>query len=389
MGNPNEITAQEYRPSSLMLAVVLGTLVALALSEAVLALAGIPRVKGTVDHAFTEPPEIVMVDEPAGMTLYRLKPLSRMHFIYPEFGGASRNEIIVQANADGFRGPDCRPRSSSPETRILFLGDSFTFGAGVELEDSFPEQVIRILRETGKDVVGCNRAMFGYNTMQDWFVFNRDSGSLDPDIVVLGYFLNDASGPLFTVDPNTGLVSQDSANPFWAASKATPTSGIFRSRLARLVWEGHHFFRVQRITKEYYRSLYLDSNPWRDPNRESLSALVNACEEKNIRLLILIFPVLEWLDTTYPFEAIHRFVTEDVMSQAISCTQVIDLLPKMRNRPPKSLWVHPMDHHPNKMVHEEVARIVVEALNDPRATFASCTCPPDTLASHHGEGDDF
>lgn len=67
----------------------------------------------------------------------------------------------------------------------------------------------------------------------------------------------------------------------------------------------------------------------------------------------------------------------------------IDLLPKMRNRPPKSLWVHPMDHHPNGMVHEEVARIVVEALNDPRATFASCTCPPNTLASHHGEGDDF
>jgi len=256
----------------------------------------------------------------------------------------------------------------------MFLGDSFTFAAGVALENSFPAQVIQILQQEGEDAVGCNRAMFGFNTIQNWLVFSRDSGFFDPDVVVLGYFLNDASGPLFTVDPSTGVVSEDSANPFWAASKATPTSGIFRSRLARLFWESAHVVRVQRRTKEYYRSLYLDSNPWREPNREALAELVRTCESRNIRLLILIFPVLEWLDTTYPFETIHQLVSEDIRLEATSCTQIIDLLPTLYDRPPESLWVHPMDHHPNEMVHEEFAKIVVETLNRPNSS-----CPGGSI----------
>ena len=63
-----------------------------------------------------------------------------------------------------------------------------------------------------------------------------------------------------------------------------------------------------------------------------------------VQVALVIHPMLEGLETGYPFMAIHQQVAE--MARAAGLP-VLDLLPTFRGRESSALWVHPVDHHPN------------------------------------------
>lgn len=87
-----------------------------------------------------------------------------------------------------------RPAAKKPGTfRILFVGDSWTYGMGVRWEDSFPMVVEAIANERGLDrtVEAWTLALPGYNTFNYlgsfWYFYER----LQPDAVVVAPTTND------------------------------------------------------------------------------------------------------------------------------------------------------------------------------------------------------
>jgi hypothetical protein len=61
-------------------------------------------------------------------------------------------------NSYGFRGPDIVVPMPDGVIRVLVVGDSFIFGAGVRLEHTFVRRLAEILAERGPDhieVVNC------------------------------------------------------------------------------------------------------------------------------------------------------------------------------------------------------------------------------------------
>jgi len=96
----------------------------------------------------------------------------------------------VSTNSFGFRDREVGPKG--PHTfRILSLGDSYTFGYGVEAGDSYPEQLERFLNErAGKqprfDVI--NAGVSGYGTIQEFLQLRRHVEAINPDLVILGFF---------------------------------------------------------------------------------------------------------------------------------------------------------------------------------------------------------
>ena len=94
----------------------------------------------------------------------------------------------VTANRFGFPGP-AEP-SAPGDLKILALGDAFTSAEGVDTEAAWP----RLLeRQLGQPATIWNGAVTGYGPNQYAAVAAELAPLLDPDVVVVGFFVNDFS----------------------------------------------------------------------------------------------------------------------------------------------------------------------------------------------------
>lgn len=98
------------------------------------------------------------------------------------------------ANEIGYRtGPLPGRRGGRKTFRIVFLGDSWTFGMGVREEESFPAQVAQLATSTSsRPVEALNLGLPGYNTLNEIAALDFFYDRLRPDAVVICPTMNDA-----------------------------------------------------------------------------------------------------------------------------------------------------------------------------------------------------
>lgn len=119
----------------------------------------------------------------------------------------------LRTNAVGMRATREFPLERAPgRRRLLFVGDSYTFGAGVRDEETFA-RVLEDAHLPGWDVL--NLAVSGYGTDQQVLSFEYEGRHYRPDVVALGFFVRDYSRnlmrfrgyakPRFVLDPAGGL----------------------------------------------------------------------------------------------------------------------------------------------------------------------------------------
>ncbi len=354
----------------LLLGVVLGLIVA----EVALWSFNLPRIyrprEATGQFAFVRglgPQEVA----------YTNAPSTTIRFVYDGnprqyFGRVDQVDHVT--NAAGFRGTtfpiQVDPSGhvtvlEKPEhtARRAFLGDSFTFGEGVWFDDTYPELTARLLAqhyaESDWSFEASNFGVGGYNTAQALAVFQRWVLDIDPDAVVLGYVLNDAEPPIFQLTPAGKPVRRKLAVEDVAGEFAPPANPLFRLRTARLAWQFIDQRRQTRATLAHYRSLYRSTNPDWERNRAALRELATACQERNIPLVVLFFPLLYEINDRYPLSDIHTLIKEELDK---TDAEFVDLLPLLKGHKAADLWVHPTDHHPNEKVHAIAARAVTDRL---------------------------
>lgn len=103
----------------------------------------------------------------------------------------------VSFNSAGFR-DDEFPATKSPDAiRIVALGDSWTFGHNVEVDQGYPKRLEALLRSDfpDKKIEVLNLAMLAYTSHEGLKLLQRKALALQPDIVLIGYSMNDASIP--------------------------------------------------------------------------------------------------------------------------------------------------------------------------------------------------
>jgi len=117
---------------------------------------------------------------------YKLAPNFRGFFLDQE------NHLISKAktNSIGLRDYEYGEKKDNVY-RILVLGDSFTFGSGVEMEDTFPKQLEILLNEGDKkrkyEVL--NAGVQGYGTDQEFYFLEEWIDKLKPDLVIVGFYV--------------------------------------------------------------------------------------------------------------------------------------------------------------------------------------------------------
>ena len=101
--------------------------------------------------------------------------------------------VPFETNALGLRDREYGPDKPAGVTRILMLGDSFTEGGGLRLEQSVPKVVEAGLAERGcaRRVEVVNAGVASYSPILE-YVYLREHGlALTPDLVVLNFDMTD------------------------------------------------------------------------------------------------------------------------------------------------------------------------------------------------------
>lgn len=107
----------------------------------------------------------------------------------------SWGDVVVRTNNRGLRGPDVAYEKPPGTRRILYLGDSVTFGYMVErYQDTYPFVVGSLIADsTGIEVETVNAGVGGYSPWQQYLYLESAGIKYDPDLVVLSFVLNDVT----------------------------------------------------------------------------------------------------------------------------------------------------------------------------------------------------
>lgn len=100
----------------------------------------------------------------------------------------SVGKYVVNFNADGIRGEKIYAKNKQPGiTRIVVVGDSFTFGEGVNDDETYPAQLEKIMPNT--EVL--NLGVHGYGLDQMSLRLHLDGFTYHPDIVIYAFIGGD------------------------------------------------------------------------------------------------------------------------------------------------------------------------------------------------------
>ena len=101
-------------------------------------------------------------------------------------------QVWRRHNSLGFRGPEIAIEKPPGRTRVLVLGDSMTYGVGVEYEETFGA----VLETLAPRLQVINTGVPGYCGEQQLLLLEEFIGRLSPDVVLVAYFWNDLWAPV-------------------------------------------------------------------------------------------------------------------------------------------------------------------------------------------------
>lgn len=96
---------------------------------------------------------------------------------------------IGYTNSQGFRDREHALAPAGAGPRILALGDSFTWGAGVSYDDVFVTRLERRLRDVFKEAEIVNLAVPAWGPHEEFHLLKTYGIRFRPDLVMLNFFV--------------------------------------------------------------------------------------------------------------------------------------------------------------------------------------------------------
>ncbi len=269
--------------------------------------------------------------------------------------------IRWRRNQYGLRGPDHAGPRLATTRRVLLIGDSFTFGEGVE--DGaliFPAVLERELndgpRPAGVERVEILNGGIPGSHSQEWVdLWAKVGAAFAPDVVVVVFFLRDGS----RVSAKKGF--------FDPIRKDI----VLRNRDSRL-YQSSYAFRMlrDRLDRAHVERLYADAigaayfgdesqtEEWRNA-QANLAKLRDLARAQGATFGFVVFPILVELNEDYPFRPVCELLVDFAEENGMP---TLDLLPAFLGQDGPDLWVAPLNQHPNPAGHAIAARALLPFL---------------------------
>jgi lysophospholipase L1-like esterase len=395
----NRLHSKLRRALAATVALSAGTIVALGLGELVVTWVAPQPV-------WIQPPHLYVPDPPAR---YRLNAN-----VDGRMTDRTEYAIRILTNAEGVR---VSPQDSPPAgrlPRVLALGDSFTFGVGVEEEETWIERLRAHLAESGIAIETINGGVPGYGAKDEVDLFERHLRKLKPDLVILAaYMANDmldSSPASLTVEVRgeDGAIILGGHEPtvldwlnyhsnlFLLVKNSMPRD--LDHRLRKALGFRTRTFVFDTITTEmtaYKRTLPAGARAGLEATDQAYARLVELTRGSGIALVAMIFPehitvdpafwkarfqFIEQDDADYDSDAPRRRFAALFEKNGIPYVDMTDAVAAVEATG-KHLY-HPVDTHFTAAGHEVVARELANFLRAngllPQGT------PATSQAASHG-----
>jgi len=275
-----------------------------------------------------------------------------------------RTPFAVESRYNSLRFRDAEVGAKAPGVRrVMVLGDSFTEGQGVKEPDTYARVLETRLNAGGAagfEVRNCGRRGADFPLLFELF---EQILAFEPDVVVYGMVLNDAEQSAGfharQTYVNDLILDRGRATP---DGHPLPEMGRLDSRLVGFVRDRLDTRRTTLETTRWYLDMYAE------PNREGWARTQGHLREMNRRmrergghLLVASWPLIVNMEGEDPFAAATATVSRFCLAAGIPWH---DLRPALRGRPTSSLWVHPVDLHPNELAHRLAAESLVPAVRE-------------------------
>ncbi|MGA9121293.1 MAG: hypothetical protein WB699_18140 [Bacteroidota bacterium] len=152
--------------------------------------------------------------DPDPYLVYKLKKHYHATYSQPEF------QIVETTNSIGIRDHEVGPKIAGG-VRILGLGDSFSYSNSVNLENTFFKQIERSL-SSSTPVEVLDAAVPAYSTIQELRYLEKYGVNLDPDIVLLGFYVGNDFQDSWELFDTTGVPTVDVVNGVLRANDRFP-----------------------------------------------------------------------------------------------------------------------------------------------------------------------
>lgn len=288
---------------------------------------------------------------PGSPLVHRLRPGAQGAMDGPTTNVVPRHfgPVTYTVNDDGFRGRPATVPKPAGVRRVMFLGDSFTFGWGVNDEETFCVRLEKLLNDSdaGDDVVWecLNLGVSGYNTIQERLLFEESVDRFNPDVVALVYYRNDTE-PNLESKSNPALQYRRSRFWLWEEAKIRLNNHL-----------GREVFKVRKLVYTNPLESFRERGvKWRE-SREAHAGIAQGCRTRGIPFLTVIqpaFDVNQPFDADFPYRPIHEEVARWCREEGAPCVDLLDHFEPADN---VRLGIRG-DGHTNAEGHLEIARIL-------------------------------
>ena len=218
-------------------------------------------------------------------------------------------------NRDGVR--DRNHMLDNPQNlpRIVFLGDSVTFGYYMPRAASYPAILEQLLTERGKPAEVFNVALPGWSTRQQRIAYREIVRKYQPDHVVIGFCLNDVAE-----------MQNNLSKPSPIITFAYERSNLVRAVLRVQHWEIHQ-------VEELFVSPALPTvqQGWQQ-TLDALRSLAEEVRQDGAKFSLLVFPFRFQVEAGAP-EPIPQRILEEFSGE--NDIPFLDVLPILRTLGPR------------------------------------------------------
>ncbi|MBT40877.1 MAG: hypothetical protein CL938_20305 [Deltaproteobacteria bacterium] len=193
----------------------------------------------------------------------------------------------IVTNSIGLRDREFSARTPGVP-RILFLGDSVTFGHALPIQNAFVRRMVRQAAARGVALKVVNAGIPGWSTRQQLLFYEQYGARLQPDVVLLGFVLNDVRELKNNIDGAGAQGGLEAVNAVSWLSERTATVHLLKKTYVAVVTpQVRELGAVEELVQKGDESAVVRAM---DLTRAELTKLADLVRARGQRFGLVIFP---------------------------------------------------------------------------------------------------